>query len=58
MVPEEAMMILDAGHAYNHGQPPATIAMAARSGGFWRDARLKGGLEDLGQHYGDAEYAG
>jgi alkaline phosphatase D len=26
MVPEEAMVILDAGHAYNHGQPPATIA--------------------------------
>jgi alkaline phosphatase D len=26
MMPEEAMVILDAGRAYNHGQPPATIA--------------------------------
>jgi hypothetical protein len=26
------------------------FAMAARSGGYWRVARLKGDLEDLGQH--------
>ena len=29
MVPEEAMVILDAGRACNHGQPPATIAFGS-----------------------------
>ena len=43
-IPEEAMEILDAGRAYNGGQPPATIPMAATESNFRKDDRRKRSL--------------